>query len=74
MQHRAVVNHVGYDLGRRHLSTKELASILRVQAQTIRAGLCRKGHYLGLIPRKLPNRLLLWSISDVERLLGGRVS
>lgn len=41
-----------------NISTEELAAALRIQPQTIRAGLCRnKGkHYMSLKPIKLPNR------------------
>ncbi len=56
---------------RHDLNTDELAGLLRVRPQTIRAGLSKRGHYCGLIPKKLPNRLLLWSASAVEQLLEG---
>lgn len=42
------------------LTTKELADRLRVKQQTVRAGFCRSGHYLGLVPIKLPNGGLRW--------------
>lgn len=54
----------------RSLSTEELASALKVRPQTIRAGLCRDGHYMGLRPSKLPNRFLLWDAIAVNALLG----
>lgn len=53
------------------LSTEELAAALRVVPQTIRAGLCRKGHYCGLIPLKLPTGKLLWDATEVAHLLAG---
>lgn len=53
------------------LSTEELANVFRVVPQTIRAGFCRKGNYLGLVPLKLPNGKLLWDASEVESLLSG---
>ena len=53
------------------LSTEELAAKFRVAIQTPRASLCRKGHYLGLRPVKLPNGKLLWDASEVARLLNG---
>lgn len=53
----------------RKLSTDEFAEWLHVKSQTIRAGLCRDGHYLGLRPVKLPNRRLLWDSSEVRELL-----
>ena len=53
------------------ISTEELASILCVVPQTIRASLCRKGHYCGIVPLKLPNGRLLWNASEVDSLLSG---
>jgi hypothetical protein len=53
------------------LITEELAAALRIVPQTIRAGLCRNGHYLGLRPTKLPNGRLLWDAAEVARLTGG---
>ena len=61
-------------LAARSLSTEELASALKVRPQTIRAGLCRDGHYMGLRPSKLPNRFLLWPASAVDALLNGEVA
>lgn len=58
----------------RDLSTEEFAHLMRVQAQTVRASLCRKGHYCGIRPRKLPNRLLVWPRDAVERLLEGEAA
>lgn len=54
------------------ITTNELARLLRIVPQTIRAGLCRNGHYLGLKPLKLSGRLL-WDSAAVERLLAGEV-
>lgn len=56
------------------LTTDELAFALRVFPQTIRAGLCRNGHYLGLRPTKLPSGRLLWDVAEVERLLAGEAA
>lgn len=55
----------------RKISTEELAARLLVKEQTIRAGLCRAGHYLGLRPIKLANRRLLWDATEVETLTAG---
>ena len=52
-------------------STEVLAEHLNIKPQTIRAALCRDGHYLGLRPIKLPNRRLLWDASALEALLSG---
>lgn len=54
-----------------HLPTEQLADILNVKPESIRSGLCRRGHYLGLIPVKLQNRRLAWPAEDVIRLLNG---
>ena len=53
------------------ISTNKLAQKLGVEAQTIRAGYCRKGHYLGLIPVALPNGHLRWDEANSDRVLAG---
>lgn len=54
------------------LTTEELAAILRVKPQTIRAGLCNAGHYAGLRPAvKLPSRRLLWDAEQVAAVVNG---
>lgn len=55
------------------ITTEELANILRIVPQTIRAGLCRNGHYLGLKPIKLSNGKLLWDAAEVHHLLSDGV-
>lgn len=50
------------------ISTEELAALLRLKPQSLRAALCRDGHYFGLRPRKLPNGRLLWPADAIERL------
>ena len=57
----------------RNYSTDEAAAVLKVRPQTIRAGLCRDGHYMGLRPSRLPNRRLLWNAAAVDSLLSGGV-
>lgn len=52
------------------LSTEALAAQLRIKPQTLRAALCRNGHYYGIRPVKMPNRLLLWPADALERLTG----
>lgn len=52
-----------------HLTTNEAARALGVQGSTIRRGLCVKGHYMGLVPVKLPNHRLLWPAKAVAQLL-----
>jgi hypothetical protein len=58
----------------RRLSTEEVAAALKVRPQTVRAGLCRAGHYLGLRPARLPNGRLIWDASAVDALLSGEVA
>ena len=51
------------------LTTEEAATCLRVKAQTLRAALCRDGHYFGIRPLRAPNRFLLWPADEVQGLL-----
>lgn len=53
------------------LSTEELASLGKVVPQSIRAAVCRNGHWLGMRPVKLANRRLLWDASEAARVLNG---
>lgn len=56
------------------LSTEELAALGKVVPQSIRAALCRNGHWLGLRPVKLSNRRLLWDAIEAARVLNGEVA
>jgi hypothetical protein len=56
------------------ITTEELARALGIRAHTLHEALCRRGHYFGLRPLKLPNRYLLWPADSVERLLSQRNS
>lgn len=58
----------------RTYSTEEAAAALHVKPQTLRAALCRDGHYFGLRPVKCRNRFLLWDAAEVEALTSGEVS
>ena len=51
------------------LTTEQLAEKFHVKPNTIRASLCRKGHWCGLRPVRLPNRFLAWPDDAVQRLL-----
>lgn len=53
------------------LTTEELAKKFRREASTARRAYCLNGHWMGLVPRKLPNRMLLWSSKEAEALLSG---
>lgn len=48
--------------GPHRLSTEKLAELIEVQPQTVRRGICTDGHYLGLVPVKLPNRRLIFIV------------
>lgn len=52
------------------LQTDEFASVMRRADQTIRKAYCLTGHYLGIRPVKIGNRLL-WRIKDIAELLEG---
>lgn len=56
---------------RRTYSTEEAAAALHIKPQTLRAAMCRDGHYHGIRPVKLPSRFLAWPATDIERLLSG---
>lgn len=56
----------------RKIPTEELADLLLIRPQTVRAGYCRNGHYLGMVPVKLANRRLLWDSAEVDALIAGR--
>jgi hypothetical protein len=51
------------------MTTEQYASKYGVKPNTIRASLCKNGHYMGIKPVKLPNRLLWWPDDEVESLL-----
>lgn len=52
------------------VSTEALADKLGVKPQTLRAALCRNGHYYGIRPVKMPNRLLRWPADAAARIFG----
>lgn len=57
--------------GNKKYSTEETAAMLRHAPQSLRAALCRAGHFLGMVPTKLPNGRLLWDASEVSKLING---
>lgn len=69
--HSAQIQRTDYASILRKFSTEEAAAILKVKPQTLRAALCRDGHYFGIRPVKLPNRMLRWNAEDIARLLNG---
>lgn len=56
------------------LSTEEVAALAKLRPQSIRASLCRFGHWMGIRPVKLANRRLIWDTQAVSRVLSGEVS
>lgn len=61
------------NLVRPRMTTAELAALMHVKPQTIRAGLSNAGHYAGLRPAvKLPSRRLLWDAEQVAAVINGK--
>lgn len=58
----------------RTFSTEQAAAALHIRPQTLRAALCRDGHYFGIRPVKLPSRLLAWPAEAIDALLNGEVA
>lgn len=61
-------------LAARTLSTEQAAAALHIKPQTLRAAVCRAGHYAGVRPHKLPSRFLAWPAEAIDRLAGGEVA
>ncbi|EXI77150.1 MAG: hypothetical protein AW10_03991 [Candidatus Accumulibacter appositus] len=68
MQRTHIVPSTGPDA---KLTTDELVALFKAKSQTPRASLCRHGHWMGMVPVKLPNRTLLWDRAEADRLLAG---
>jgi hypothetical protein len=58
----------------KHLTTEALADGLGIKPQTLRAHLCRNGHYFGIRPIKGPNRFLYWPADAIERLTSSQAT
>lgn len=54
------------------VSTDAFARAVGVSPNTIRQALCQRGHYLGVRPLKLPNRLLAWPGEQIEAMLSDK--
>lgn len=52
-------------------STEQAAAALGIRPQTLRASYCRAGSYFGIVPTKMPNRMLRWDAEAIDRLLNG---
>ncbi|NMG73710.1 hypothetical protein [Aromatoleum diolicum] len=61
-------------LASRTYSTEQAAAVLHVRPQTLRAALCRAGHYAGVMPIKLPSRFLAWPADQIEAIARGEVA
>ena len=55
--------------GRDHFPTAHFAALLGITPQTARKNYCLDGKCYGIRPIKLPNRRLLWSVSETAALL-----
>lgn len=51
------------------MNTRDLASRLGKQPQTLVARVCRTGSYFGLVPQKLPCGSLAWPEDSLDRLV-----
>lgn len=58
----------------RNYSTEEAAELLKIRPQTLRAAVCRDGHYAGIKPHKLPSRFLAWPAEAVDAVVRGEVA
>lgn len=58
----------------RTYSTEEAAAVLKVRPQTLRAAICRDGHYFGVRPQKARNRFLMWDASRIDAIVNGEVA
>ncbi len=47
---------------KKSVSTEEFAASRFVKPQSVRARLCREGHYFGVVPEKCPNGRLRWPV------------
>lgn len=56
------------------ITTETLAAGLGLKPQSLRAAICRAGHYYGIRPAKLPNGRLLWPADAIERLAAGQAA
>lgn len=53
------------------ITTEALTAKFGAQPQTPRASYCRHGHWMGLVPTKMPNGRLLWDEAEADALLSG---
>lgn len=51
------------------INTEDFSKALGVNPNTVRRGYCIQGHYMGIKPKKMPNRRLLWPVDRVHELM-----
>ena len=44
-------------------TTEDIALAFGVKPRSVFVALCKQGHYMGLVPRKLDNRFLAWPLA-----------
>ncbi len=54
------------------ITTEAVTAKFSKKSQTARASFCRHGHWMGLVPIKLPTGGLLWDEAEADALLVGR--
>lgn len=74
MQLTTIFQRTDYAFILRTYSTEEAAAVLKVRPQTLRAAICRDGHYFGVRPQKARNRFLVWDAAAIDALLNGEVA
>lgn len=57
----------------RFYTTREAASVVRFQPQSMHRALCTAGHFKGIVPTKLPgvSGRLLWPADQIDALARG---
>ena len=53
------------------ITTEALTAKFGKRPQTARASFCRHGHWMGMVPLKLPTGGLLWDEAEADALLSG---
>jgi hypothetical protein len=53
------------------ITTEAVTAKFSKKSQTARASFCRHGHWMGLVPIKLPTGGLLWDEAEADALLAG---
>ncbi len=68
MQSPNLPRHTKPNFAEGGFSTEELASLLGLKPNTLRAALCKGEGYFGVHPTKLKNGRLRWPADSVQRL------